>query len=111
MWCLFTKVPIVDSPALLSHHFKHDALALFKRVITSTYFCFVGQFYEQTDGMAMGSPFSPVFANFLMEGFEKNVLEQATHKPVCWFLYLDDTYDLAAWPRKANRISDPPQWI
>jgi len=37
---LFTHVPIVDSVELLSHHFEDDVLALFKHVLTSTYFCF-----------------------------------------------------------------------
>jgi hypothetical protein len=44
---LFIKVPIVDSLDLPSHHFDDDALALFKHVLTSTYFRFDGQFYEQ----------------------------------------------------------------
>ena len=57
---LFTKVPIVDSLVLLSRHFEEDVLALFKHILTSTYFCFDGQFYEQTDGVAMGSPLSLV---------------------------------------------------
>jgi hypothetical protein len=80
---VFTKVPITDTLELHSHHFEADALALFKHVLTSTYFCFEGQFYEQTDGVAMGSPLSPVITNFLMEDFEKKVIELATHKPTC----------------------------
>jgi hypothetical protein len=51
---LFTNVPIKDSIQLLSKHFEHSILALFKHVLTSTYFSFDGQFYEQTDGVAMG---------------------------------------------------------
>jgi hypothetical protein len=76
---LFTNIPIVDSLELLIHHFEDDVLALFKHVLNSTYFCFDGQFYEQTDGVAMGSPLSPVIANFFMEDFEKKAIEQATH--------------------------------
>ena len=71
MVTLFTNVPIVDSLELLSHHFEDDVLALFKHALTSKYFCFDGQFYEQSDGVAMGSPLSPVIANFFMEDFEK----------------------------------------
>ena len=93
---LFTNVLIVDSLELLSYHFEDDVLALFKHVLTSTYFCFNGQFYEQTDGVAMGSPLSPVIANFFMEDFEKRAIEQATHNPVCWFRYTDDTFVI--WP-------------
>jgi hypothetical protein len=74
----------VDSLELLNHHFEDDVLALFKHVLTSTYFCFDGHFYEQTDGVAMGSPLSLVMANFFMEYFEKKAIEQVTHKPICW---------------------------
>jgi hypothetical protein len=80
---LFTKVPVEDSLSLLSHHFIDDILALFKLVLTSTYFCFDGQYFEQTDGVAMGSPISPVIATFTMENFEEKALNQATLKPTC----------------------------
>ena len=46
----FTNVPIVNSLELLSQHFEYEVLALFEHVLTLTYFCFDGQFYEQTDG-------------------------------------------------------------
>jgi hypothetical protein len=50
---LFTKVPVEDSLSLLSQHFT-DILALFKLVLTSTYFCINDQYFEQTDGVGMG---------------------------------------------------------
>jgi len=68
---LFTKVPIVDSLELLSHQFEDDVLALFKHILTSTYFCLDGQFCEQIDRAAMALPLSLVIANFFMEDFEK----------------------------------------
>jgi hypothetical protein len=104
MVSLFTNVPIVDSLELLSHHFEDDVLALFKHVLTSTYFCFDGQFYEQTDEVAMGSPLSPVIANFFMEHFEKKAIDQATHKPVCWFRYVDDTFVI--WPHGQEKLKE-----
>jgi hypothetical protein len=93
---LFTNVPITDSLKLLSQHFQNDHLALFKHVLTSTYFSFDNEFYEQTDGVAMGSPLSPVIANFFMQDFEKHALETATHKPTYWYRYVDDTFII--WP-------------
>ena len=60
--------------------------------LTSTYFCSDGQFYEQTEGLQWAHHFFPVVANFFMEDSEKKALEQATHKPVCCFWYLDDTF-------------------
>jgi len=100
---LFTKVQIVDSLELLSHQFEDDMLALFKLVLTSTYFCFDGQFYEQIDGVAMGSPLSLVITNFFMENFEK-AIEQATHKPVCWFMYVGDTFVI--WARGQEKLTE-----
>jgi hypothetical protein len=38
---------------------------------------------KQTNRVAMGSPLSPAIDNFFMDDFEKKVIEQATHKPVC----------------------------
>jgi hypothetical protein len=89
---LFTKVPIVDSFELLSHHFKDDVLAIFKHVLTSTYSCFDGQFYEQTDGVAMIPDLSRVIANFFKDDFEKKAIEQAKHIPVGWFRYVANTF-------------------
>ena len=71
---LFTNVPIMDSLQILSKHFDKDGLALFKHTLTSSYFCFNGQCYEQTDGVAMGSLLSPVFAKFYMEDFERRAI-------------------------------------
>ena len=75
---LFTKVPVEEAITLLSRHFKDEDLAFYKHALTSTYFCVDGQFFEQRDGVAMGSPLSPVIANFYMEEFEKNAIETAT---------------------------------
>ena len=56
------------------------------------------------DRVAMGSPLSPVIANFIMEDFEKKAIEQATHKPVCWFRYVDDT--LIIWPHGQEKLTE-----
>ena len=47
---LLTNVPIVNSLELLSHNFEDVVLALFKHVLTSTYFCLDGQFYDKRTG-------------------------------------------------------------
>ena len=46
---LFTKVPVADSLSLLSQHLEDSNLALFRHVLTSTYYCYDGQVYEQTE--------------------------------------------------------------
>jgi hypothetical protein len=100
---LFTRVPIRETMGLLSRHFE-DILTLFHHVLTSSYFRFAGQFYEQIDGVAMGSPLSPVIANFYMEDFEEMALDRAPHKPLCWFCYVDDTFVI--WPHSPDRLRD-----
>jgi hypothetical protein len=94
----------MDSLELLSHYFKYDDLALFKHALTSTYFCFYGQFYEQMDGVAMSSPISPVIANFFREDFEKKATEQATHKTVSWFRHVNDAFVI--WPRVQEKLTE-----
>ncbi|XP_054259256.1 uncharacterized protein LOC128984000 [Macrosteles quadrilineatus] len=40
-----------------------------------------GKLYRQDEGMAMGSPLSPIFANIFMEEFEQKALASARLKP------------------------------
>ena len=42
-------------------------------------FSFQGQFYEQVEGAAMGSPVSPIVANLYMEYLEQKALSTAPH--------------------------------
>jgi hypothetical protein len=66
---LFIRVPIKETMDLLGRHFEEDVLGLFCHVLTTFYIRFNGQIYWQTDGVAMGSPLSPVMANFYMEDY------------------------------------------
>jgi retron-type reverse transcriptase len=89
---LFTRVPIKNTMDLLRRHFEEHILRLFRHVLTTSYFSFNGQLHKQLDDVAMGSPLSPVIANFNMEDFEERALDLAPHKPLCWFRYVDDTF-------------------
>ena len=48
---------------------KH-IISLLEFCLRSTYFLFQGQYYEQLEGAAMGSPLSPIVAYIFMEKFE-----------------------------------------
>jgi hypothetical protein len=99
---LFSRVPIKETMNLLGRHFKEDILGLFHNVLTTSYFTFNGQFYGQTDGVAMGSLLSPVIAYFYMEDYKKAALESAPLKPRCWFRYVDDTF--AIWVNGTDKL-------
>jgi hypothetical protein len=88
---------------LLSRHFEENILRLFRHALTS-YASSTGQFCEQFDSVAMGLILSPVTANFFMEDFEEMAPYRATHKPLCWFQYVGNTFVI--WPRGPDRLRD-----
>ena len=55
----------------------NDILLLFEFCLKNTYFSFQDQFYEQVEGVAMGSPVSPIVANLYMEYLEQKALSTA----------------------------------
>lgn len=70
--------------------FPKDIAALFRHVLTTTYFQWNDKFYQHQDGV--GSPLSPVIANFYMEKFEQLALRIAKKRPEYWLRYLGDTF-------------------
>ena len=65
---------------------------LLETCLRSTYFSYQGDFYEQVEGAAMGSPVSAVVANLYMEFFEEMALTSAPNKPALWKRYVDDIW-------------------
>ena len=100
---LFTNVPLEDTMSLIGEVYPEDITALFRHCLTSSYFSYEGRIYEQREGVAMGSPLSPVVANFFMESFEATALDTADMKPKCWFRYVDDTFVI--WPHGREHLN------
>ena len=53
---------------------------------------FDGQYYDQIDGVAMGSPLGPVLTNTFMCDFEEKWVMNNGACPTIWFRYVDDTF-------------------
>jgi hypothetical protein len=49
--------------------------------LRTTYFLVDDEFFQQKDGMAMGSSLSLIMSNSYMEHFENLALDSALHKP------------------------------
>jgi hypothetical protein len=101
---LFTRVSVSETISLLDRHLEEDILRLFRHVLTASHFSFACKFYEQIDGVAMGSPLPQVIANFYMEDFEETGLDRAPHKPLCLLRYVDDPFVI--WPHGPDRLRD-----
>ena len=59
-----------------------------------SHFVFDGHYYDQIDGVAIGSPLGPVLANIFMCDFEQKWLTNADFRSSIWFRYVDDTFSL-----------------
>ena len=124
---LFTNTPIPQSIEIISNKLKkdktlkkrtllapEDIVELLEFVLTTTYFMFRGQVYQQKFGTAMGSPVSPIVANLFMEDLEQRAMESASAelRPTLWKRYVDDTLEVIkrgkvdAWSAHLNNM-DP----
>ena len=84
---LFTNVPTVETIDLIielafkdnntTYHdlTKKQLRDLLKMCTSESHFQFGGVYYDQIDGVAMGSPLGPLFANVFMSDFERKHME------------------------------------
>ena len=103
---LFTNVPLEYVLSKLQEEYDlgnisfpipiEQFFSLIRLCVSSTIFLFDNQGFAQKEGVAMGSPLSPVLANLCMEFVEKEILSRCDPeiKPVMWVRYVDDIFIL-----------------
>ena len=110
---LFTSVPVLDTiDIILESAYNHESLAppklpssILKELLvlctTKTPFNHGGKTYLQTDGVSMGSPLGPTFADFYMSHLEHKILsENRASNPRFYNRYVDDI--LAVFSRRSH---------
>ena len=104
---LFTNIPLQETSNIcidklftasgvsIAHGFT---LKLFQKFIhhavQNSFFIFDSKYYKQIEGMGMGSPLGPSFANVFMCHHESIWIDECPlqFRPVKYFRYLDDTF-------------------
>ena len=94
---LYTNVPIIDTLNIIKDYVNNDDqftrktamsqdkfLDLVHLVLTTTWYTFNSQFYQQTDDVAMGSPASSTTAEIYMQFYERTAITTALHPPKVW---------------------------
>ena len=56
------------------------------------------------EGVAIGSPLSPIVANLFMEDFEEKTLNSFPQKPRWWLRFVDDVF--SNWPHGEERLDE-----
>ena len=69
-----------------------------------SHFLFDGQYYDQIDGVAMGSPLDPVLANIFMCHFKERWVMNGKVCPLLWYRYVDDTFTMFDSKNTANEF-------
>ena len=100
--CLFINVPLdftidiilrniyEDKPfktKLKRDQFKELLEMCTKRI----HFSFNRKIFQETDGVAMGSPLGPVIANIFISELENDLVPRLSDKMFVWLRYFDDT--------------------
>ena len=70
--------------------YNGEPLDLVNLVLTTTWYTFNSQFYQQTDGVAMGGPASSTTAEIYMQAHESTAISTALHPPKVWERFVDD---------------------
>ena len=103
---LFTSVPTKEAVAAVQETLTSDptlstrtdlsveSITALLHLCLATNFQFRGTHYELSNGLAMGSPSSPVVANIYMGKLEQTAIDSFGIKPKYWGRYVDDIFTI-----------------
>lgn len=89
---LFTWILLEAALELLQPLFPSTVIGILQFAFRFIYFLYDGWYYEQTDGIVMGSPLYPMIANIYMDTFEHRVWDIVPFKPSIFYWYVDNTF-------------------
>ena len=108
---LFTNIPLEEPVSIATENYfninspsRNFTPKLFKDLLLSSVkdiiFLFNGKVFSQVDGVGMGNPLGPTFANLFLCHHEKNWLDKCPlhFKPKFYRRYVDDTFILFSDP-------------
>ncbi len=114
---LFTNIPTQETiNIILDRAYKDNATEYYglKRetlenlliiCTQQSHFQFNGKYYDQTDGVAMGSPLGPLFANIFMDEFEQSKMKKLNELGVkIWLRYVDDVFAIIEHESQSDAI-------
>ena len=104
---LCTNIPIIDTLNIIKDHINNEDqltrktairqdkfLDLVHLVLTTTWYTFNSQFYQQTDGVVMEDPASSTTAEIYMQINERTAITTALSPPIVWERFVDDVYSI-----------------
>ena len=112
---LFTNIPLKETINLAVNLItqsnpsikisKDDLRGLFRFATSQSHFLFDGNFYDQIDGVAMGSSLGPVLANLFMSVNEKEWIGDYVTSPILFYKrYVDDIFCLVQNELEAENV-------
>ena len=104
---LYTTIPIDQALLIIGDLLEHDEnladrtllsprqiLDLLDILLRTTHFKFNGDFYQQTDGAAMGEPTSAIVSEIYMQSLETTAITTADHPLKVWERHVDDVFSI-----------------
>ena len=119
---LYTNIPIIDTLNIIKDYVNNDdqftrktaitqdkIFDIVNMVLTTTWYTFNSQFYQQTDGVAMGGTPSSIMAEIYMQVHECTAISTAFHPPNVLERFGDGVYSFLKRTNLENIFSSHQQ--